>query len=142
MLAASRKTPCVTKAQVELIIMETLDSSAYTEANANVRSFLALLQSGDPVQAQKELVAYANNLKPTKEGGLGHYSGPAPQSQVQAGLVAELKAARSQMKPDMRQAYDAAVEAAIAKYPGGWLTDLRFAPAPKAPARKAPARKK
>ena len=86
-------------------------------------------------------IAYANNLKPTKEGGLGHYSGPAPRSQVQAGLVAELKAARLQMKPDMRQSYDAAVEAAIAIYPGGWLTDLRFAPASKAPARKVPARK-
>ena len=95
-----------------------------------------MLQAGNPEQARKELVAYANNLKPTKEGGLGHYSGPAPQSQVQAGLVAELKAARSQMRPDMRQAYDAAVEAAITTYPGGWLTDLRFAAAPKARARK------
>ena len=136
------KANLLTKAQVELIIMETLDASAYTEANANVRSFLALLQAGNPAQARKELVAYANNLKPTKEGGLGHYSGPAPRSRVQAGLVAELKAARLQMKPDMRQTYDAAVEAAIATYPGGWLTDLRFAPAPKAPARKVPARKK
>ena len=135
------KANLLTKAQVELIIMETLDSSAYTEANANVRSFLALLQAGDAAQAHKELVAYANNLKPTKEGGLGHYSGPAPRSQVQAGLVAELKAARSQMKPDMRHAYDAAVEAAIATYPDGWLTDLRFAPAPKA-RRGRPARRK
>ena len=136
------KAKRLTPAQVELIVMETLDSSAYTEANANVRTFLTLLQVGDAAQAQKELVAYANNLKPKKEGGLGNYSAPAPRSQVQAGLVAELKAARSQMKPDMRQAYDAAVEAAIATYPGGWLTDLRFAPAPKAPARKVRAKKK
>lgn len=121
----------LTKADVEMIVMQTLNSSAYTEARANVTTFLAVLQSGDPVQAEKELVAYANNLKPESEGGLGKYASPPTDSQVLASVVADLKAAYQQMKPSMRAHYDRAVVAAIAKYPRSWITDLRFAPSPR-----------
>ena len=40
------------------------NDNATTEALANVQSFLAALQAGDPDQAKKELVKYATALLP------------------------------------------------------------------------------
>jgi hypothetical protein len=114
----------LSKADVELVVMETLDSSAYTEARANVRSFLAALQAGDSDGARRELVGYAHALKSTKSGGGGQYSSPAPKSEVQKALVAELKAAYAKMTTVMQRQYDAIVAAAIAEYPGAWITEL------------------
>ena len=72
----------LTAADAEIIVDETFNRSSTTEARANVRTFLALFASGDTDAAASDLKAYANNLKPKKEGGLGHYAMPAPGSAV------------------------------------------------------------
>ncbi|MET0965084.1 MAG: hypothetical protein ABWZ02_01730 [Nakamurella sp.] len=116
----------LSKADVELVVMQTLDSSAYTEARANVRSFLAALQTGDADGARRELVGYAHALKPKKDGGGGQYSSPAPGSEVQKALVAELKGAYAKMTVVMQRQYDAIVVAAVAENPSAWITQLRI----------------
>jgi hypothetical protein len=114
----------LSKADVELITMQTGDASAYTEARANVREFLAALQAGAPDAATKSLVAYARGLKPKSEGG--QYASPAQGSQVQAALVKELKTAYEKMPKDMKQQYDAAVTAAKKENPRAWISELDF----------------
>ena len=84
-LNAQVKKGRLTEADVEMVIMETGDASAYTEARANVRSFLADLQAGAPDLATKALVGYARALKPKSQGG--QYGSPAYDSKVQAALV-------------------------------------------------------
>jgi len=111
----------LTEADVELIIDETMDLTATTEARANVHTFLAALQAGAPDVASKELVAYANNLKPG-----GHYASPAHGSKVEAALVAELRMAYRQMPKEMKQQFNAAVAAAKKENPGAWISDLTF----------------
>jgi len=113
----------LSKADVELVVMQTLNSSAYTEARANVRSFLAALQTGDADGAKRELVAYARALKPKSAGG--QYASPAPRSAVQASLVAELKDAYSKMTTVRQRQYDAIVVAAVGENPGAWISELR-----------------
>jgi hypothetical protein len=116
----------LTKADVELIVMETQDQTAYTEARANVRSFLAALQAGAPDVGKDALVGYAHALKPKKQGGGGQYASPAPGSAVQAALVAELKAAYGKMTKPMQKQYDDAVAAAKAEFPDAWISELDF----------------
>jgi hypothetical protein len=117
----------LTPADAEIIVDETFNRSSTTEARANVRTFLALFASGDTDAAAKDLKAYANNLKPKKEGGLGHYATPAQGSAVRAELAAEAAAMYKQLSAPLRARYDAAVEGAIATYKGGWLDELRMA---------------
>jgi hypothetical protein len=112
------------KPEVELIIAETFNDSADTEARANVRTFLAALQAGDPNRASKLLVAYARALKPKREGGGGQYASPATGSLVQTALVEELKTAYKAMTEPMKQQYDDAVAAASQEYPSAWITAL------------------
>lgn len=123
-LNAQVKAGRLTKADVELVLMETGDASAYTEAHANVRTFLAALQAGAPDVATEALVGYAYALKPKKEGGGGQYGSPAYGSQVQAALVVELKTAYKKMPKTMQKQYDDAVAAAKAKYPSAWISEL------------------
>jgi hypothetical protein len=120
------KNKRLTKADVELIIMETFDSSADTEARANVRTFLAALQAGASDMAARLLVAYARALTSKKEGGIGQYASPATGSHVQAALVEELKTAYKQMPDDMKRKYDAAVTAAKTAYPSAWISALEI----------------
>jgi len=126
-LDAQVKRRRLTSAEMELVIMQTQDASAYTEARANVRTFLAALQAGATDVATRALVAYAHALKPKSQGGGGQYASPAPRSQVQAALVVELKTAYRQMPKHMQQHYDAAVAAAKKEYPGAWISELDFA---------------
>ncbi len=116
----------LTKAEVELILMEVADATAYTEARANVRSFLADLQAGNAELAKKSLVGYAHSLKPKSEGGTGVYASPASGSEVEAALVKELEAAYAQMSPAMKRQYDDAVAAAKSEYPRAWISVLDF----------------
>jgi Domain of unknown function (DUF4157) len=125
-LDAQVKLGRLTKADVELVIMQAGDASAYTEARANVRAFLAALQSGAPDAATKALVGYAHALKPKKEGGGGQYGSPAPRSEVQAALVQELKMAYGQMSTTMKQQYNVAVATAMKEHPGAWIAELDF----------------
>ena len=125
-LEAQVKKGRLTSAEVELVIMQTDDASAYTEARANVRTFLAALQAGAADVAAKALVAYAHALKPKRQGGGGQYASPASGSQVQAALVMELKRAYRQMPKTMQQQYDAAVAAAKKEYPDAWISELDF----------------
>jgi len=113
-------------ADAEIIVDETFNRSSTTEARANVRTFLALFASGDTDAAAKDLKAYANNMKPKKEGGLGHYAIPATGSAVRAELAAEAAAMYKQLSAPLRAKYDAAVEDAIATYKSGWLDELRM----------------
>jgi len=124
------KKKLLTKADVELVLMQTADASAYTEARANVRTFLAALQAGAPDVAKSALVGYAHALKPKRDGGGGQYASPAHGSEVVAALVAELKAAYGQMSEDMRRQYDDAVRAAVAEFPGAWISALDFSKRP------------
>jgi hypothetical protein len=117
----------LTPADAEIIVDETFNRSSTTEARANVRTFLALFASGDTDAAANDLKAYANNLKPKKEGGLGHYAMPAQRSAVRAELAAEAAAMYKQLSAPLRAKYDAAVEGAIATYKSGWLDELRMA---------------
>jgi hypothetical protein len=117
----------LSKAERELVLMTIADATAYTEANANVRSFLADLEAGAPKLAKQALVGYARALKPQREGGLGQYANPAPGSEVVAGLIKELRSAYDKMPRDVRLQYDAAVAAAKIEYPGAWIAVLDFA---------------
>ncbi len=117
----------LTAAEGEVVFMNALDANAYTEARANVRTFLAALEAGAADEATTVLGAYANALKPKDEGGTGEYANPAPGSEVQTGLVAELKVAYARMPKPMKQQYDDAVAAARKKYPGAWISELDFA---------------
>jgi len=116
----------LTEADAEMIVMEAGDAPAYTEARANVRSFLADLQAGAPDLATKALVGYAHALKPKSQGGSGQYGSPAGGSKVQAALVMELKTAYRRMPKPMQQQYDAAVAAAKKEYPSAWISELDF----------------
>jgi hypothetical protein len=114
----------LTEADRELVIMEIGDANAYTEARANVRTFLAALQAGAPAVATKALVGYARALKPG-----GQYASPADkpnESRVQVALVEELRTAYQQMPTQMKQQYNAAVSAAITENPGAWISELNF----------------
>jgi hypothetical protein len=117
----------LTAADAEIIVDQTSNRSATTEARANVRTFLALFASGDTDGAANDLKAYANNLKPKKEGGLGHYAMPAKGSAVRAELAAEAAAMYKRLSAPRRTKYDAAVDGAIATYKSGWLDELRMA---------------
>ena len=75
-LNAQVKQRRLTKADAEMVSMEASDTTAYTEARANVRSFLADLQAGATDLATKALVGYAHSLKPKSEGGAGQYGDP------------------------------------------------------------------
>jgi hypothetical protein len=114
----------LTKADAEMVLMEAGDASAYTEARANVRTFLVQLQSGAPDLATRALVAYARALKPRSKGGTGEYANPAAKSEVVAGLVAENKAAYRLMSKEMQRQYDAAVAAAKKENPEAWISEL------------------
>ncbi len=111
----------LTAGDAQMIIDETLDLTATTEARANVHTFLAILQGGDGAHALKELQAYARALKPR-----GQYASPPDNSPVLTELVAELNAAYKKMTPAMQADYKAAVNAAIAEYPKAWITALKF----------------
>ena len=126
-LNAQVKKKLLTPADAEIIVDETFNRSSTTEARANVRTFLALFATGDTDAAAKDLKAYANNLKPTKEGGLGHYASPPQGSTVRAELAAEAAAMYTPLSAPLRAKYDAAVEGAITTYKSGWLDELRMA---------------
>jgi hypothetical protein len=126
-LTAQVKKGRLTHADQETVMMEAGDATAYTEARANVRSFLADLQAGAPDLATKAFVGYAHALKPRSQGGGGEYANPANGSAVVAALVAELKDAYRQMPESIQRQYDAAVAAARKENPGAWISDLDFA---------------
>jgi hypothetical protein len=117
----------LTAADAEIVVDETFNRTATTEARANVRTFLARFASGDTDAAANDLKTYANNLKPKKEGGVGHYATPAQGSAVRAELAAEAAVMYKQLSAPLRAKYDAAVEHAIATYKNGWLDQLRMA---------------
>ena len=125
-LKIQAKNGRLTKADAEMVIMEAKDASAYTEARANVRSFLTDLQADAPDLATAALVGYAHALKPKSQGGGGQYGNPAEGSEVTAALVAELKAAYREMSKTMKDQYDAAVAAAKKENPSAWISELDF----------------
>jgi hypothetical protein len=110
----------LTRGDAELVADEALDVPATTEARANVRTFLAVLQAGRPDQATTALVNYAWALAGTK------YAAPPTGSHVLAELVAELKAAYRHMSKSMQGQFDAAVRAAMKECPDAWLSALKF----------------
>jgi hypothetical protein len=116
----------LTKADAEMVLMEAVDADAYTEARANVRTFLAEIQSGASDLATKSLVAYAKAMKPRSKGGTGKYANPVAKSEVVAALVAENKSAYRQMSKEMQKQYDAAVAAAMKENPEAWISKLDF----------------
>lgn len=126
-LIAQARKGRLTKADAELVLMGAADASGYTEANANIRSFLADLLTGNPELARKAIVAYAHALEPKGEGGLGQYGSPAPKSEVVAALVKELATEYARMPREMKRQYDDAVAAAVMEYPSAWITVLDFA---------------
>lgn len=116
----------LSKADAELVLMEVADSTAYTEARANVRSFLADLEAGNSALAKKALVGYAHALKPKSDGGGGQYANPATGSEVEAELVKEAMTARSQLSETQKKDYDDAVVAAVSENPNAWISALDF----------------
>jgi hypothetical protein len=120
-LNAQVKRKRLTAGDAQMIIDESLNLTATTEARANIHTFLAILQAGDGARALKELQAYARALKPG-----GRYASPPDNTPVLTELVAELKAAYKTMAPAMQADYRAAVNAAIAEYPKAWITTLKF----------------
>ncbi len=111
----------LSRGDAELVLDETFDVTATTEARANVRTFLAILQTGNSELATKTLVNYARELKPG-----GAYATPANGSQVLAELIRELKTAYQQMPKDMRKQFNTAVDTAMKKYASAWISALRF----------------
>lgn len=111
----------LSRGDAELVVDETFDFTATTEARANVRTFLAILQAGNSDLATKTLVNYVRELKPG-----GAYATPANGSHVLAELITELKAAYRQMPKDMKKQFNAAVDTAMKEYPSAWISALRF----------------
>jgi len=93
----------------ELIVNLIRNDNATTEALANVHSFLAALQAGDPDQAKRELVKYATALLPGKRSG---YANPPNGSEVIAALTKELQTAYRKMPKAMQDQFDDALKAA------------------------------
>jgi hypothetical protein len=108
-------------ADVDLIIDETIDLTATTEARANLRTALAALLAGAPDLATKRLVGYVNALKSG-----GQYATPAQDSRVRPALVAEFKKAYQQMPKGMQEQYKTAVKAAMKANPDAWISELDF----------------
>ena len=127
----------LTKADFEIVIQNLQGQSRGTEARANLRSFLAALQAGQPQLAARLLENYATALRPTG----GEYTAPAPESAVRQELISELRSAYQHMPETMKDQYDAAVAAAlltIKKYavgqrlngkpdPVAWIDELKAA---------------
>jgi hypothetical protein len=120
-LNAQVKRKRLTAGDAQLIIDETLDASATTEARSNIHTFLAVLKLGDGARALKELQAYARALKPG-----GQYASPLSNAPVVTELVAELKATYKQLSKTGQADYQAAVSAAISENPKAWITALKF----------------
>jgi hypothetical protein len=120
-LAPHVKAGHLSKAEAELVLDQASNRNSTTEARANVRTFMALLQSHSPQRATQELVAYAKALPPGRQ-----YDAPPTGSAVTAGLRAELKAEYARMSPEQRTHYDAAVAAAVKANPNAWIVDLRM----------------
>ena len=105
---ANQPSTELTQADKELIVNIVQNDSGTTEALANVQSFLAALQAGDPDQAKKELVKYATALLPGKRSG---YANPPNGSAVLAALTKELQAAYRKMPKAMQDQFDDALKA-------------------------------
>jgi hypothetical protein len=113
------KPPRLSEVDAELIADEVTNSSASTEARANVLTFLAAFQAGATDLATKNLVAYAIALKPG-----GEYQNPIPGSSVQAALTAELRKVDRQLPRDERAKFRSAFAAAKASNPDAWVSTL------------------
>ncbi|MFT4163793.1 MAG: hypothetical protein QM650_00950 [Microlunatus sp.] len=120
-LNAQVKKKRLTAGDAQLVVDESRDVTATTEARANIHTFLTVLQVGDAALARASLVGYAKALPPGRQ-----YGSPPSGSPVLTELVAELKQAyRSMSKP--RQAdFRAAVLAAIAANKSAWISALKF----------------
>jgi hypothetical protein len=106
---ANQPSTELSQADKELIVHLVQNDNATTEALANVQSFLAALQAGDPDQAKAELVKYAKALLPGTKSG---YPNPPNGSAVLAALTKELQAAYRKMPKAMQDQFDDALKAA------------------------------
>lgn len=120
-LDAQVKKKRLTAGDAQLVVDESRDVSATTEARANIHTFLTVLQVGDAARARAELVGYARALKPG-----GQYGSPPAGSPVLTELVAELKQAYLGMSKPAQAEFRAAVRAAIAENGSAWITALKF----------------
>jgi hypothetical protein len=108
-------------ADAQLIVDQATNSIATTEARANIRTFLLLLQSGEPDEAVSHLTGYASGLK-----RVGGYPSPAGNSAVQAEVEQELRTAYKRMPNSMKKDFDAAFAAARKENPDAWVSKLKF----------------
>jgi hypothetical protein len=119
-LAAQVKKKRLTQGELELVVDETFDVSATTEARANIRTFLAHLQVGDPADAVKELESYAKALPPGTQ-----YGTPPSNSNVLKELIAEVKEVVAGLPRNRKDQYRIAVDTAIRANPQAWIKVLK-----------------
>ena len=110
----------LTAGDAQLVVDESVDVTATTEARANIHTFLTVLQLGDVQRAATLLQAYARALPPVGK----QYGAPPAKSAVVSELVAELKTAYRALTTPLRAGYKSAVKDAVAANPGAWIAAL------------------
>jgi hypothetical protein len=110
----------LTAGDAQLVVDESVDVTATTEARANIHTFLTVLQLGDANQAATLLRAYARALPPVGT----QYGAPPAKSPVTSELVSELKTAYRTLPTPLRAAYRSAVKDAVAANPTAWIKAL------------------
>jgi hypothetical protein len=96
-------------------------AQATTEARAYVRTFIAAFDVGAGVEAAAQLVAYAKGMA----GGKIAIPAQADKNAVVVELKNELAAYRQRLGRADKQAFDAAVAAAVKENPKSWLAGVK-----------------
>jgi hypothetical protein len=108
-------------AEAQLASDIALGAQATTEARAYVRTFLAAFDVGAGVEATAQLVSYAKGMADNK---IAIPTQPEKNA-VLVELKAELAAYRQRLGRADKQAFDAAVAAAVKENPKSWLAGIK-----------------
>ncbi len=115
------KKKLLTAAEAELVVGESMDDTATTEARANIRTFLEFFRAGLFDDATRALTNYAGALPPGT-----HYASPPPGSYVVAELTDEMQAAFKRATVERKAKFEAAMAAARAKNSSAWFCSIKF----------------
>jgi hypothetical protein len=108
-------------AEAQLVSDIASGAQATTEARAYVRTFIAAFDVGAVVEAAAQLVAYAKGMA----GGKIAIPAVAQKNPVLEELKAELAAYRRRLGRADKEAFDAAVAAAVKENPKSWLAGIK-----------------
>jgi len=117
------KKGLLSAAEAQLVVDESIDATATTEARANIRTFLEFFRAGLFDDATRALTNYADALPP---GTI--YANPPSGSPVLVELTNEMQDAFKRASPERRSKFVAAMAAAQAKNKTAWFGAIKFGP--------------